>query len=205
MALSKRANRKEETESWGDRQADMRCDAPCRSPWEKGAPQNATNVSVCINASDTGEACRTCGPLAAPKWEIPSKAVQSSHFRKSHLCISLDFWVVRLLIPHMHTFTVQGFSVCNQHLCLRLRVGGQTCLDLGGDRPQVTRKLLLQSVVSHCRFFQMWEVFDGLSVTRKSHLQNEKNNNKKNIKARDGKRSAMYRLNCPVKTKTTVV
>lgn len=22
--------------------ADMRCDAPCRSPWEKGAPQNAT-------------------------------------------------------------------------------------------------------------------------------------------------------------------
>lgn len=40
--------------------------------------------------------------------------------------------------------------------------------------------------VSGVTFLQMWEVFDGLSGT-----------NKKKKKARDGKRSAMYRLNCP--------
>lgn len=40
MALSKGTNRKE---VWGDQQADMKCDAPCRSPRGKGSSfKNAT-------------------------------------------------------------------------------------------------------------------------------------------------------------------
>ncbi len=117
-----------ETESWGDRQADMRCHAPCRGPWKKRSSAKRHNVSVHVNAGDTGEACTTRGRLAAKMTDpFESRTIQSevSRFRKSHLCVSLDFWVVHLFIPHMHTFTVQGCPVCKQRLCLHLKVGGQ--------------------------------------------------------------------------------
>lgn len=168
--------------------------------------------SVSANAGRTGEACRTRGHRAT-KTTHPSESgtVQSEagRFRESQLYIALDFWPLPFFTPHMHTFTVQGCSVWNQRLCSP----AQRRVHLGGDRTQVTtNQALLQSVVSHCRFLQMWEVFDGLSVTRKSHLnikykikQKQKKTTQNKAKGRDGKRSAMYRLNCPVKTQTTAV
>lgn len=178
-----------------------------KSVKETGAPQNATEGVL----NDTGEACRTRGP---PKWEIPSRAVPcspryralsiESSLRQSYFVFVFFCWFFFSrwyiwIIPHMHTFTVQGCPVCHQRLKSSEVV---TCRDLGGriDR-KVTmhEKPLLQSVVSHCRFLLQREVFDGLSKTRKSHLQII--TIKKNS-SRDGKRSAMYRLNRPVETKT---
>lgn len=120
--------------------------------------------------------------------------------RRVPVCVALGFsgWYI-LIIPHMHTFTVQdaqfviSFSKVQRSNMPRPR---------RGDRPQsyTAQSLLLQSVVSHCRFLLTREVFDGLprkTKRRKSHLKKKRN------WSRDGKRSAMYRFNCPVKTKTT--
>lgn len=57
MALSKWANRKD----WGNRQADMKRDAPCRIPWGKAAPSKPPPLSVRVNAAKTEEAWGACG------------------------------------------------------------------------------------------------------------------------------------------------
>ena len=166
--------------------------------------------------------------ISPPKWEIPwSDTVQSwgtTRQKESPFNFGLDFWVVHLYIYifsprplHMHTFTVQGCSVCNQRLCffcccfffsLRLKSSRSNVPQQGSTASYNAREPLLQSVVSHCRFLQTWDVFWWTFSNKKissSKIKHEKNPKKTKLKARDGKRSAMYRLNCPVKTKTTVV
>lgn len=142
MALSKRANRREER---------LRAEATDRLIWgvtlhvevheKKGAPQNATAWAWALMPA-IQERRSELAAVLTPKMRDPSESgtVQSEvpRFRKSHLCFRLDFWLVHLFIPHMQTFTVQGCSVCQRRLCLRLKVWGQTCLDLDrSDRPQV--------------------------------------------------------------------
>lgn len=63
----------------------------------------------------------------------------------------------------MHTFTVQGCSVCNQRLCflfffLRLKSSRSNVPQQGSTASYNAREPLLQSVVSHCRFLQTWDV-----------------------------------------------
>lgn len=174
MALSKRATRREEMESWGDRQADMRLHVEVRERNRSSSKRHRRSVERYRRGVQNSR---------PPKWEIPSRAVPCSpRYRAwvlSHLCVSrmLFFccfffprWYI-WIIPHMHTFTVQGCPVCHQRLKSSEVV---TCRDLGGriDRKvAMHEKPLLQSVVSHCRFLLQREVFDGLSKTRKSHLQ----------------------------------
>lgn len=97
-------------------------------------------------------------------------------------------------------------KVCNQRLCSRLKKfwrSKHASTSTATDRPQKLQRTGTAPTVSGVT---LWEVFDGLSVTRKSHLKIKHENfkkeeEKKQKKARDGKRSAMYRLNCPVETK----
>lgn len=147
-----------------------------KSVKETGAPQNATEGVL----NDTGEACRTRGRQNERSLHGRYHAVRGTAleywviFASVVCCFFFLFFFSRWyiwIIPHMHTFTVQGCPVCHQRLKSSEVV---TCRDLGGriDR-KVTmhEKPLLQSVVSHCRFLLQREVSDGLSKTRKSHLQ----------------------------------
>lgn len=111
---------------------------------------------------------------------VPS-SLEVPRVRKSHLLTSvwISGWYVYIFFSpptlHMHTFTVQGCSVCNQRLCFFFffyvsRVRGQTCLSR--DRPQVTtHENRSYSQWCHIVDFSRRETsYDGPSVTRKSHL-----------------------------------
>lgn len=109
MALSKRANGREER---------LRAEATDRLIWgvmlqvevhekeNKRSSSRRHSVSVCGNAGEKQEACTTCGRFFAAKTRDPfeSGTIQSEvrRFRKSHLHVALDSWVVHLLTPHMH-------------------------------------------------------------------------------------------------------
>lgn len=125
------------------------------------------NASVCVDAGDTGEACRTCGRLAAEMTD-PFKAVPSSlRYRTSGRVTFALVWISGWYIYLLHTCThsqlrdAQFAIVC----VLRLKDRGQTRLGLGGDRPQAATHENC-SYSQWCRF-----LLNGLSATRKSHLE----------------------------------
>lgn len=138
----------------------------------KRSSSNGVTWSVCVH--DTGEACRNLRP---PEREIPSRSgtMQSEEPLSREESPFAWIWVFLggtfLIIPHMHTFTVQdaqfviSFSKVQRSNMPRPRRGERE----RGDWPQsyIARNLLLQSVVSHCRFLLTRKVFDGLSLKKK--------------------------------------
>ena len=105
---------------------------------------------------------------------------------QGHLC-SLDFWPPRSIThAHIHSSGAFGFASTSSSNARK---------DNGS--PTVAGVALHSSP----------DVFDGASVTRKSHLtvKREGTKRKRREKPENGKRSAMYRWNCPVDTNHSCV
>lgn len=143
-----------------------------------------TPSSVRVNAGETGEACRI----------FTAKNPFEDGQKESPLTALIPLWYIYLSThAHIHSSGCPRLEICVLQKEVEAIDRRVTLTLLGGN-------LLLQSVVSRW-FSTRGKVFDGLS----GKIVKIKNKLKKKKTARDGKRSAMYRLNCPVKTKTTVV
>lgn len=154
------------------------------------------NVSVCVNAGDAGETCRTCG--LQNERSLRKRYHPSLRYRTCERVTFASVWISGWYTYLFHTCTHSQFrdaqfviSVCVYVSRFEVKHASTASYN--------ARKPLQQSVVSHCRLLQMWEVFDGLLVRRKSHLKIKHKEEKK--KARDGKRSAMYRVKLPSQDK----
>lgn len=181
MALSKWVSRKE-MESWGDRQADMRLHVEVREKKELlKTPQEKRFLIQERRAEQNSRGIPSCAVPCSLRYRASVK---------SHLSISRGFFQGGMF-ELFHTCTHSQFGDAQFVVSVsNVQRPKHAATSAGIDR-RVTMhdKPLLQSVVSHWRF--SWWTF-----------QNKTKSHRKRKTSRDGKRSAMYRLNRPLKTKT---
>lgn len=165
MALSKGTNRKE---VWGDQQADMKCDAPCRSPRGKGSSfKNATTEHLDERRQDW-RGTRSSRRVFPAKTRDPfeSGTIQSEVPRlwKESLLHrpGLAGWYILFYSTHAHIHSSEMPSLYSQSS--RPPEADDASTSGGGSTASYTAwKTLLQSLVSNWRCLQA-------SSNRKNHI-----------------------------------
>lgn len=169
MALSKWTNRKE---VWGDQQADMKCDAPCRSPRGKGSSfKNATAEHLDERRQDwRGARSSRCLSRQNKRslWKRYHPVWGTALVERVTFASAWISWVVHFIL--FHTCTHSQFRDAQFVFSKFEAARGRRRLDLRrGDPPQVTPR--------EKRSYSHWCQTEGVSrlpVTGKSHLKVKK-------------------------------